>query len=391
MGKRVLVLTENMSVPFDRRVWQESLALADAGYEVTVVCPRGAAHDTEPEAQIEGVRILRFPLRESSGARAGFVREYATALAWMARLSIPLGRFDAVHMTNPPDLLFLVGLAHRLRGARIVFDHHDLAPELYTSRFDRGPDAVHRILLALERATFAVADLVISTNESYRKVALSRGRKAPREVVVVRNGPAAERFPATEADPALRRGKPHLLCYVGVMGPQDGVDGALRALAHLRDDLGRTDWHAAFVGAGESRNEAMRLATRLRLDDLVTFTGRVSDADLVRHLATADVCLAADPPSPLNDVSTMTKVMEYMTMGRPIVSFDLPETRISAADAALYARDEPDFARLLARLMDDPGERERMGGIGMERIRGGLSWEHSSKTLVEAYKRLLGG
>jgi glycosyltransferase involved in cell wall biosynthesis len=208
--------------------------------------------------------------------------------------------------------------------------------------------------------------------------------------VVVRNGPSAERFPPTEADPVLRRGKPHLICYVGVMGPQDGVDGALRALAHLRDDLGRTDWHAAFVGGGEARDEAMRLASRLGFDALVTFTGRVSDADLVRHLATADICLAADPPSPLNDVSTMTKVMEYMTMGRPMVSFDLPETRISAGDAALYARDEPDFARLLARLMDDPGERERMGRIGRERIRGGLSWEHSRTALLDAYARPLG-
>jgi glycosyltransferase involved in cell wall biosynthesis len=391
MSKRVLILSENLSVPFDRRVWQESRALADAGYEVTVVCPRGASADREPEATIGGVRILRFPQREAGGGRLGFVREYASALLHMTRLSLPLGRFDAVHITNPPDLLFTVALLHRARGARIVFDHHDLSPELYRSRFDAGPDPVFRVLGLLERATFRTAALVIATNESYRAVALSRGGKRPEDVVVVRNGPSAERFPPTEPDPGLRRGKPHLLCYVGVMGPQDGVDGALRALALLRDDLGRDDWHAAFVGGGEARDDAMRLSHALGLDDLVTFTGRVSDEELVRHLASADVCLAPDPPSPLNDVSTMTKVMEYMTMGRPMVSFDLPETRVSAEGAALYARDEGEFARLIARLLDDPGERARMGAEGRDRIRGGLSWEHSRGVLVDAYARLLDG
>jgi glycosyltransferase involved in cell wall biosynthesis len=387
--RRVLVLSENLSVPFDRRVWQESRALARAGYEVTVICPRGRGRDQEPEARIDGVRILRFPLREASGGRIGFVREYALALWHMARLSLPLGRFDAVHATNPPDLLFVVALAHRLRGARFVFDHHDLAPELYRSRFDRGPDAVFRLLLVLEGLTFRLADLVIATNDSYRQVALSRGRRRPEDVVVVRSGPSADRFPPARPDPGLRRGRPHLLCYLGVMGPQDGVDCALRALARLRDELGRADWHAVFVGGGESQPEMVRLAGRLGLEDLVTFTGRVSDGELARCLATADVCLAPDPPSPLNDVSTMTKVMEYMAMGRPIVSFDLRETRVSAGDAALYADDEGDFARLVARLLDDPAERARMGAAGRERVRADLSWEHSEAALVEAYGRLL--
>jgi glycosyltransferase involved in cell wall biosynthesis len=284
-----------------------------------------------------------------------------------------------------------VALAHRARGARIVFDHHDLCPELYLSRYDSGRDLFYRLLARLERATFLCADMVISTNESYRKVALSRGRKRPDQVVVVRNGPADARFPPTPPDPALRRGKPHLLCYVGVMGPQDGVDCAVRALARLRDDVGRDDWHAVFVGGGEARDDAMRLSASLGLDGLVSFTGRVSEEDLVRHLASADVCLAPDPPGPLNDVSTMTKVMEYMTMGKPQVSFDLPEARVSAGDAALYARDEAEFARLIARLLDDPAERERMGAIGRARIAGGLSWETSRRALVDAYRGLLGG
>jgi len=390
MPGRVLILSENLSVPFDRRVWQEALALTGAGHRVTVVCPRGTRRDREPEVVLQGVRIRRFRIRESGGGKLGFVGEYGLALFHMLRLSLGLGRFDAVHMTNPPDLLFLAGIPHRLRGARLVFDHHDLAPELYRSRFGGGDGAMYRVLLLAERITYALADMVIATNESYRAVALGRGRRRPEQVVVVRTGPAADRFPPTDPDPALRAGAPHLLVYVGVMGPQDGVDVAVSALAILRDDLGRTDWRAVFVGDGESREDAMRLASESGLDGMVSFTGRVPDADLVRHIASADVCLAPDPPSPLNDVSTMTKVMEYMMMGRPMVSFDLPETRVSAGDAAVYARDEADFARLVAALMDDPAARDSMGAAGRERIRTGLSWEHSAEALVSAYRGLIG-
>ncbi|GGX81278.1 glycosyltransferase family 4 protein [Streptomyces anandii] len=386
-GRRALVLVENLSVPFDRRVWQECTTLRDAGWEVHVICPRGSKRDTEPEAEIDGVRIHRYPLRAATGGPAGYLREYGSALWHTARLARRVGPVDVVHACNPPDLLFLPALWLKRRGARFVFDQHDLVPELYLSRFGRGEDLLYRAVCALERMTYRAADVVIATNESYKDVAVRRGGRRPEDVFVVRSAPQTDRFRPVPPEPELKRGKPHLLCYLGVMGPQDGVDYALRALAKLRDELGRTDWHAVFVGAGDAFDAMVELSGRLGLGDQVQFTGRVPDADLVRYLSTADVCLSPDPRNPLNDVSTMNKVLEYMAMGRPIVSFDLKEARVSAGDAAVYApaNDEAAFAKLVALLLDDPGQRARMGRTGQERITGRLSWRNSQKQLLAAY------
>jgi glycosyltransferase involved in cell wall biosynthesis len=240
----------------------------------------------------------------------------------------------------------------------------------------------------VERLTYEAADVVISTNESYRQTALTRGGKKPEEVFVVRSAPVVERFHEVPAEEQLKSGKPHLLCYLGVMGPQDGVDYALRSLASLRDDLGRTDWHAVFVGSGDTFDAMVALSHQLGLSDLVEFTGRLPDEDVLRYLSTADVCLSPDPRNPLNDVSTMNKIMEYMAMARPIVSFDLKEARVSAGEAAVYApaNDEGEFAKLIARLLDDPDERRRMGEIGRVRVSGPLSWDHSRVALLAAYE-----
>lgn len=375
-------------MPFDRRVWQESTALRDAGWEVHVVCPRGTRRDTEPHVLLDGVRIHRYPLRAATGGPLGYVREYGAALWHTARLARRVGPVDVVHACNPPDLLFLVAVLLRRRGARFVFDQHDLVPELYLSRFGRGEDLLYRAVLLLERLTYRAADVVVATNESYREVALARGGKRPGDVFVVRSAPAVERFHLVPAEEPLKRGKPYLLCYLGVMGPQDGVDYALRALAALRDGLGRTDWHAVFVGAGDAFDDAVALARELDLSGCVEFTGRIPDEDLLRYLSTADVCLAPDPLNPLNDVSTMNKIMEYMAMARPVVSFDLREARVSAGEAAVYApaNDEAAFAKLVARLLDDPAERRRMGEIGRARVSGPLSWDHSRAALLAAYE-----
>ncbi|MFK4547866.1 glycosyltransferase involved in cell wall biosynthesis [Streptomyces tendae] len=386
-GRRALILVENLSVPFDRRVWQECTTLRDAGWEVHVICPRGTKRDTEREAVVDGVRIHRYPLRAATGGPAGYLREYGAALWHTARLARRVGPVDVVHACNPPDLLFLPALWLKRRGARFVFDQHDLIPELYLSRFGRGKDLLYRAVCALERLTYRTADIVLATNESYKDVALHRGGRRPDDVFVVRSAPATDRFQPVPAEPELKRGKPHLLCYLGVMGPQDGVDYALRALAKLRDEVGRTDWHAVFVGSGDAFDAMVELSRSLGLGEQVQFTGRIPDADLVRYLSTADVCLSPDPRNPLNDVSTMNKVLEYMAMGRPIVSFDLREARVSAGDAALYAaaNDEAEFARLVARLLDDPDERARMGKVGQERVNGQLSWRNSQKALLAAY------
>ncbi len=386
--RRALILVENLSVPFDRRVWQESTALRDAGWEVHVICPQGTKRDTEAEAEIDGVRIHRYPLRPATGGPLGYAREYGLALWHTLRLARKVGPVDVVHACNPPDLLYLVAKRLKRRGARFVFDQHDLVPELYLSRFGRGQDLLYRAVCRLERLTYRAADVVIATNESYRQAALLRGGKAPEDVFVVRSAPAVERFREVPAEPALKNGKPHLLCYLGVMGPQDGVDYALRALARLRGGLGRTDWHAVFVGGGDTFEEMVALARELGLDDMVEFTGRIPDEDLLRYLSTADVCLSPDPRNPLNDVSTMNKVMEYMAMARPIVSFELKEARVSAGEAAVYApaNDEDVFAGLIAQLLDDPEERRVMGEIGRARVSGPLSWKHSVTALLAAYE-----
>ncbi|MGA4897717.1 glycosyltransferase family 4 protein [Streptomyces griseoincarnatus] len=392
-GRRALVLVENLSVPFDRRVWQECRTLRDAGWEVDVICPQGTKRDTEPEAVIDGVRIHRYPLRAATGGPAGYLKEYGAALWHTTRLARKVGPVDVVHACNPPDLLFLPALRLKRQGAAFVFDQHDLVPELYLSRFGRGKDLLYRGVCALERATYRAADVVLATNESYKDVAVRRGGRRGEDVFVVRSAPDTERFHPVDPEPELKRGKPHLLCYLGVMGPQDGVDYALRALAKLRDEVGRTDWHAVFVGAGDTFDAMVELSRELGLDGQVEFTGRVPDADLVRWLSTADVCLSPDPCNPLNDVSTMNKVLEYMVMGRPIVSFDLKEARVSAGEAAVYAKgdDEGEFAALIARLLDDPEQRSRMGKSGQERINGPLAWRNSQAALLAAYEAAVEG
>jgi glycosyltransferase involved in cell wall biosynthesis len=384
---RALILVENLSVPFDRRVWQECLALREAGWDVEVICPQGTKRDTEPYAEIEGVKIHRFPLEAAVGGPVGYLKEYATALWHTYRLARKVGRVDVVQACNPPDLFFLVARRLKRQGARFIFDQHDLVPELYESRFNRGRDLLYRAVCWLERRTFRAADVVIATNESYRDVALRRGGKAPEDVFVVRSAPTVERFHEVPPDESIKQGKPFLLTYLGVMGPQDGVDYALRSLVKLRDEVGRTDWQAVFVGGGDTFEDMVALSKELGLANQVHFTGRIPDEDLLRYLSTADVCLSPDPLNPLNDVSTMNKIMEYMAMARPIVSFELREARVSAGDAAVYApaNDESEFAKQISYLLDNPDERRRMGEIGRARVSGALSWDHSKVALLAAY------
>ncbi|CRK49507.1 Putative glycosyltransferase (fragment) [Rhodococcus sp. RD6.2] len=393
MNRHIVILVENLSVPFDRRVWQESCALVDAGYRVTVICPVGTAQDGSFEEWIDGVHILRYPLRAAAGGPAGYLREYGLALWHSLRLAVRVrrqGRVDVVQACNPPDLLFLIALALRPWGTRFVFDHHDLVPELFLSRFAGRGMLLYRLSLLLERLTFAAADAVIATNESYRRVAIGRGRVPPDRVTVVRSAPDLNRFVRSPADPGLRRGKPYLVAYLGVMGPQDGVDHALRALQRLRADLGREDVHAIFMGAGDAFDDLVALSEQLGLADMVEFPGRVPDEYVVRCLSTADVCLSPDPLNPLNDVSTMNKVVEYMAMARPVVSFDLVEARVSAGDAALYAapNDEAAFAAAVDELLDDPERRSRMGQAGRARVEQGLSWTESRRALLGFYRQV---
>ncbi len=391
-SRRALILVENLSVPFDRRVWQEARALRDAGWHVVVVCPRGEVYDVDEHEILDGIEIHRYRSSpEQAGRTFSYLREYGTAFRRMRQLARALhaeAPFDVVHACNPPDFLLHAARSLRRSGCAFVFDHHDLVPELYQSRFG-GRGVLHAAVRALERSAFRLADVVISTNESYRTVALERGGKDPRDVFVVRSAPDSDVFAAVAPNEALRRGKRHLLAYLGVMAPQDGVDHALRALAHLRRT--RDDWHAVFVGSGDASADLHRLTEESGLDDVVEFTGRLLDRDIVDIFSTADICLVPDPKSPLNEISSMNKVVEYMALGRPIVAFDLHETRVTAASAAVYARpnDDADFADCIAALLDDPGRRAEMGVAARERFVSRLSWESSRSQLVAAYDRAL--
>jgi glycosyltransferase involved in cell wall biosynthesis len=389
------MLVENLSVPRDKRVWPECLALAEAGFDVVAVCPRGSERDVAPHEVIDGISIHRYSAPFSDGGTLGYLREYAASFVRMAWLALRLsGRrgFDVVQACNPPDLLLLAALPLKLRGTRFVFDHHDLVPELFECRFGHSGGILHRLARFAERITFRLADVVLSPNESYRRLALERGTKRPEDVFVVRNAPDVARLYPEPPVESLKRGREHLLAYVGVMGPQDGLDLAVRALGHLR--RARDDWHAVFVGDGDMLERMRALACELEIDDAVEFTGFLHDAEGLRQvLASADVCLAPEPKNSLNDVSTMIKIAEYMAMERPVVAFDLAETRVTAGPAALYAEpnDPASFARCIAQLLDDPDARARMGAAGRDRVENGLSWEHSKRRLLDAYARALDG
>lgn len=389
---RILVVVENLSVPFDRRVWQECRSLTRAGHEVAVICPRGRGYDLESQVDIEGVEIHRYDLAEARGGPLGYVREYGTAIRETRRLARRLAAeraFDAVHLCNPPDILVFAVRSLRRSGTLTVFDHHDLVPELAISRFggNRGLTSAVRVT---EQLTFDRADAVLCTNRSYADVAMGRGGVPASRVAVVRSAPDLDKFHPVEPDPALRRGRRYLACYLGVMGPQDGVDLALRALAHYHHDLGRRDLHTTFLGSGDMFDDTVALAGELDLLDHVDFTGRVPDQTVLRVLSTADVALAPDPKNPLNDVSSMNKIVEYLALGTPVVSFDLLETERSAGEGAVYVEDGDlaGFATAIAELLDDPDDRRRRAELGQQRVLNELSWEVSERALLEAYEHL---
>jgi glycosyltransferase involved in cell wall biosynthesis len=387
-ARRVLILVENLPSPFDRRVWQEATTLRDAGWTVSIICPTGKGYDKHFEV-IEGVHIWRYDLPEASGA-LGYLTEYSIALGWTLFLSLKVfftRGFDVVHACNPPDLLYLIASFYKLFGRKFVFDHHDLCPELYEAKFGRR-DLLYRLMLFFERWTFRIADVSIATNESYRKIAIGRGGMPADRVFVVRSGPSLERMKILPPDERLKKGRRYLVGYVGVMGKQEGIDYLLRAAAHLLHEHGRTDIHYGLVGGGTSFEEMKELAQALGIADYVTFTGRVPDDEMLAMLNTADVCVNPDEANPMNDLSTMNKVMEYMALGKPMVQFDLVEGRVSAQEASLYARrnDPADLAAKIAALLDDPELREQMGAFGQRRVREELEWRHEAPKLLEAYE-----
>ena len=279
-----------------------------------------------------------------------------------------------------------------LDRTKFVFDHHDLCPELFRSRFPDGPTLPYRGLLALERRTHRTADHVISTNDSYRGIAIKRSRKAAADVTVVRTGPDPDKLCHGPEDPELRRGRRFLAAYIGVMGPQDGVDIVVRAADIVVHDMGRDDIAFTLIGSGDCFDELVALRDELKLGGHVEFTGRAPDELVKKILSTADVGLSPDPKNPLNDVSTMNKTMEYMAFELPVVAFDLLETRVSAAAAAVYVtpNDVREYAKAIVDLMDDETTRFQLAKIGRARVEDELAWAHQERAYVGVYDLLTG-
>jgi glycosyltransferase involved in cell wall biosynthesis len=404
------MLVEN-HFPLDPRVRNESALLRDEGYDITVIClKRPAEKFTEI---VRGIRVYRIPKVEffqkapaesqtplqrrltKLKALVGYVGEYAYFTFGCLVMSLYVAMrhgVDVVHAHNPPDTLFLAALPFKLLGKKFVFDHHDLAPELYQSRYRARGNVVLWGLLWAEKCSLKLADITIATNESYKRVHIQRGGRQPEKCFVVRNGPGPDRMEVVEPAQRLRQMGKTILCYIGCLNPQDGVDYLLRALASLTFDLKRTDYYCVIMGTGDSLEDLRKMNRELALENLVELTGYVSEADLLANLSAADICLDPDPSSPLNDVSTWIKIMEYMAYGKPIVTFDLKETRYSAQDGALYVEpnDEQRFALAIAELMDDPALRKRMGAFGRARVERELQWSCVGKNLARAYRDLRG-
>jgi glycosyltransferase involved in cell wall biosynthesis len=390
--RKVLIIVENLPVPFDRRVWVEARTLRDAGYLVSIICPTGKGHDAHYEL-LEGIHIYRHTLSSEGNGLLGYIAEYSSALFNELRLALRVAfthGFDVIHACNPPDLIFLVAALFRPFGKKFLFDHHDLCPELFETKFTKR-GLQYRAMVLAERLTFALASISIATNESYKEIAVRRGHMAPEKVFVVRSGPELSKIKPGPARPELKRGKRYMVGYVGVIGRQEGLDLLVESAAWLRSQ-GRDDIQYCIVGGGPELKAIEAYAIKKGVADIFTFTGRAPDDVLMDMLNTADVCVNPDRVDPMNDLSTMNKIMEYMALGKPIVQFDVKEGRFSAQDASLYAlaNDPIDFARKITEVLDDTTKAQAMGKYGYERVQQHLGWDNERPKLLAAYNALFG-
>lgn len=391
--KKILMLVENQPAPADRRVWPEALALRDLGFQVTIISPKGTTKHLESHICIDDIHIYRYRLPTTGNKYVAYFVEYGVALLMTFCLSLKvllLHGFDVIHSANPPDIFFTIGLFCRPFGKKFIFDQHDLSPEMFQVIYKGRMKLLHRVLLFMERCSYRTAHVVITSNVSQKLFALSRGGRRASRVFVVRNGPDLRRLEAPTPEPELKRGRRYLLAYVGVMAMQDGVEYTLYALHELVHRRGRQDVSLVLIGDGDTAPVIHRLIHQLELDDYVDFTGWMDNKDVLRYLATADVGLSPDPKNGLNEYCTMIKTMEYMAMGKPVVAFDLGETRFSAQSGALYATPNvvENFADKIEILLDDEELRLKTGALGRKRIEEEMNWAQSVKNLLRAYETL---
>lgn len=391
--KHILILVENLPVPFDRRVWQEATSLVQKGYRVSVICPKTPGYNQSYEF-LEGVDIYRHFLPFQGNGMAGFILEYSSALISQFFLSIKIYwrcRFDVIQACNPPDLLFLVAAPFKLLGVRFVFDHHDAFPELFQVKFPQRT-LLYRITRFAEWLTFRMADRIITTSESLRQLAAKRSKKSLDKIILVRSGPDLKKVSRPAPDPVLREGFPYLALYIGIIGQQDGLDLLMQAVAHLVHRMARQDILFMVIGDGPQREAIEALAAQLQITPYLRFTGYLSGAPLFERFASADLGVCPDPKNAFNDKLSMNKIMEYMSFSLPIVQFNLTENRLLAGDAAVYAGDDNDPQRLaeaIASLLNDPERRKMLGVRGRERLEAELVWSRQVEAYLRVYEELL--
>jgi len=389
---KILIIVENLPVPFDRRVWLEARTLKAAGASVTVICPTGKGFEKKHEV-IEDITIYRHKLPLDAEGPLGYLLEYGTALFWETFLAWKVyfkSGIDVIHACNPPDLIFLVAAPFKLLNVKFLFDHHDINPELFEAKFNKK-GFFWKLMVLVERLTFALADVSIATNESYKEIAITRGRMKPEDVYVVRSGPDLTKVKPVPPNEKWKNGRKYLIGYVGVMGQQEGIDLLLESIQYLTVEKKRQDIQFVLVGGGPALEGLKEQAKELNVTDYVTFTGRAPDIDLFEILSTSDVCVNPDRVNPMNDKSTMNKIMEYMAFSKPIVQFDVVEGKYSAKDASLYAKanDTTDFALKIEELLLDEERRTAMGLYGEKRVKAELSWNQSIKPLINAYCKII--
>lgn len=392
-SRKVLIIVENLPVPFDTRVWQEATTLAMNGYTVSVICPKGKGY-TQEEEYLQGVHIFRHDLPAEGNGAVGYAKEYLTALKEELRLAKKVYKeigFDVIHGCNPPDDIYMVAKHFKKYGVKYVFDHHDICPELFEAKFGKTSGLLYKSQLWLEKQTYKHCTFAFVTNESYKKIAIERGKMNPNNVIVLRSGPKLERMRIMLPVESIKRGYKYMVGYLGVIGQQEGIEYLLDAAKYIKEHDNNVFW--GIVGGGPHLKALKKQAHDMGLDDCVEFTGRASDQQMLEYLNTADVCVNSDKYNSMNDKSTMNKILEYMALAKPIVQFDLTEGRYSAQDASLYAKnnDAEDVAKKIMELLDNPELRKKMGAYGRNRVVNELSWEHTSKALLEGYEKFFTG
>lgn len=384
-----MLIVQNNSFPFDRRVWKEASSLRNAGYRIHVISPASRINPLRKET-VEDIEVFRFENEASDGTKFGFAKEYARTLFciyWITLRLLVRERYDVIHVANPPDLFWPLAILGKLFGTKFVFDQHDLAPEMYRTKFGSG--FLHSCMAWNEKLSIRIADAVIFANEAFKQRCFEKYGIKEKLNAIVMNGPLDSFAP--KSDPTLKekfRGKKVIL-YVGLMTVNDNIEVIVEVARRLIGDFERKDCVFVLLGGGDVEQEMRALANSFHLEDSVLFLGMVDQEKVMRYLGVADLCIASDRPNGLNEYLTLVKILEYMKAGKAFVSFKLAETMRMAGNAGLYAEDVDDFVAKIQLLLGNPDMASRLGDEGARRVDQFFRWQFFEKELLRVYASLL--